>query len=148
MGLETIFGDMTSSIESTNPGAGEYLLLTLFVSGLTFVGELGLLIVILFLFLIVPVISSILFLLLSIIARLFQIGEEKKWKEITTKVIIYISMSLEALLSIYIAILSFTGFDLLYIPIYLMLITHIVSLVINIINLVITNKNKIIQNRR
>ena len=131
---KTIFGNM-SSIDGTNPGAGEFLLISLFVGGLTFLGELGLLIMTIFIYFLIPVGTNILLLIINAIARLFQIGKYKNWKNITTKVLLYFSIFLQGVLNIYLLFLSFSGFDLIYVVIYLMLIVNVMGFIKTINNL-------------
>ena len=132
---KTILGDMTSSIDGNNPGSGEFFMVSLFVSGLTFLGELGLLIIVAFMFFIIPVGANIVLLIINTIARLFQIGEYRNWKNITTKVLLYLSTILQGILNVYLLFLCFSGFDLLYIVIYFMLIVNMFGFIKNIINL-------------
>jgi len=132
---KTILGEMTSSIDGNNPGAGGLLILSLFVSGLTFLGEIALLIIVAFMFFIIPVGANIVLLIINTIARLFQIGEYRNWKNITTKVLLYLSTILQGILNVYLLFLCFSGFDLLYIVIYFMLIVNIFGFIKNIINL-------------
>jgi len=132
---KTIFGEMTSPVEGNTPGAGELFLLSLVVSGLTFLGELGLLVLVAFLYFVIPVGANILSLIINIIARVFQIGEHRNWKNITTKVLLYSSTVLQGILNVYLLFLSFLGFDLIYVLIYLILIVNIFGFIKNIINL-------------
>lgn len=81
--------------ETDNPGAGWYLL---FAGGTSTLVDIASEIVVL---IIILIISSIILLLITIsqfIARLSQIGNEKKWKNSTSKIFIYITIVLQVLL--------------------------------------------------
>lgn len=86
------------------------------------------------------IVVNLLTLIISLIARLFQRGESKNWKNIITKVLLYISIVLQGILSIYILFLCFTGWGLVYVTIYLMLIINIFGVVKNIFNIIKSKK--------
>lgn len=132
---KTIWGRMTSTVDGNYTGAGGYMFVSLFVSGLAFLDELTVLILVAFICFVIPVGVNIFILIINIIARLFQIGTNKNWKNITSKVLLYFSVVLQGILNIYLLFLSFSGFGLLYIVIYLMLMINIFGFVKNIINL-------------
>lgn len=62
--------------------------------------------------LIIPCGVLLLKLVLMVIARLFQIGNQKKWKNIVSKVFIYISLVLMIFLGIYILLLFINTLNL------------------------------------
>ena len=130
----TVWSTMTEGVDGDTPGGGELILISAFVSGMTFLGELTIIIIIIAMFLVIPVVVNSLALIINLIARLFQIGESKNWKNITTKVLLYVSIVLQGLLSIYILFLCFTGCGLVYITVYLMLIINVFGVVKNILN--------------
>lgn len=126
---KTVWGKMMSDVDGTYPGAGEWTLISLAVSGATALAEIGALIMIMFAFFLIPVGSNVVFLIISIIARLFQIGKNKKWKDTTAKVLLIFSFILHGIFNIYLLILAFTGFVRLFIFVYLMLIINVYGLI-------------------
>ena len=84
----------------------------------------------------VPVLIILIALVLQIIARLFQIGQPKEWKDITTKVLAWLSIIPFIVLCIYIISL------IVDIKIYMHIIPIIVSIatIFIISNNLITNK--------
>ena len=134
MMTRTVWADMTEGIDGDTPGGGELFLISAFVSGLTLVGELTLVLIIIVAYLVIPVLGNAFILINNLIARLFQVGQCKKWKNTVTKILLYISIVLQGILGVYILLLCFTGFGLVYIAIYLMLIINVFGFVKSIIN--------------
>lgn len=133
---KTTVDELISNVDGNNPGAGEFMLISLLVGGgLTFLGEVGLLLMTAFCYLVIPVCTNGIISIINIVSRLFQIGIDKNWKNITTKVLLYIATILQGILSVYLLILSFTGFGLIYILIYLMLAINVYVFVKHILNL-------------
>lgn len=138
----TVWATMTEGVDGDTPGGGELILISAVISGMTFLGELTLVIIIIVMFLVIPIVVNLLTLIISLIARLFQIGESKNWKNMTTKVLLYVSIVLQGLLSIYILVLCFTGYGLVYITVYLMLTINVYGVVKNILNNINGKKNQ------
>lgn len=132
---KTIWGKMTEGVGGDTPGSGELVLIASLISGLTFLGELAAFGVIIFAYFLIPFAANILTLVLNLIARLFQIGESREWKDVTTKALLYFSIVLQGLLNLYILFLCFTGYGLVYISVYLMLIINVFVFINNILNL-------------
>lgn len=128
-------GKMTEGVSGDTPGSGELVLIASLISGLTFLGELAALGVIIFAYFFIPFAANALTLVLNLIARLFQIGESREWKDVTTKALLYFSIVLQGLLNLYILFLCFTGYGLVYISVYLMLIINVFVFIKNILNL-------------
>lgn len=129
---ETIFGKM-AGVDPEFSGAGEYVLLTMFLGFFVFMGEASVLILIFFAAFLIPVCINFIILLLRIIGRLFQIGDAKKWKNITTIVFMIISFVIQLLLDIYLITVAFSGFSLNYIFIYVMILINLGSLILNLV---------------
>ena len=132
---KTIWGKMTEGVSGDTPGSGELVLIASLISGLAFFGELAALGVIIFAYFLIPFAANMLTLVLNLIARLFQIGESREWKDVTTKALLYFSIVLQGLLNLYILFLCFTGYGLVYISVYLMLIINVFVFIKNILNL-------------
>ena len=129
---KTIFSELTSSLDGNTPGSGELLFLSLFISTFTFLGELGIMLIVILLFFVVPVSSNSLLFFINIIARLFQIGENKRWKNIITKTLLVISLIIQGILLFYLLLLFFTGFSWIYLIIYLMFAFNVFAFIKNI----------------
>lgn len=132
---KTIWGEMTSNVDGNNPGDAEYMGLALFLSGLTFFGELGVILIFIFLIFLVPFFANSFFLIINTVSRLFQIGKTKKWKNTISKILLYSSTVLQGILNIYLLLLCFTGVGIIYILLYLMFIINVICFIKNIINL-------------
>ena len=132
---KTIWGRMTAGVSGDTPGSGELVLIASLISGLTFLGELTAIVIIIFAYILIPFAANALIMVFNLIARLFQIGESKEWKDVTTKALLYFSIVLQGILNIYILFLCFTGYGLAYIAVYLMLIINVFAFVKNIVNL-------------
>lgn len=78
------------------------------------------------LILIVPGLWLLVSIIMQIIARLFQIGEMRKWKDVTSKVFSYISLSLQILLFLYLILIFISTFNIL-------LLFSIISVVVGIV---------------
>lgn len=87
-----------NQLGSDNPGSGWYLLVA---GGTSLFAEAGIILSYFIIFIVVVGIPAFILFLVIIfqgIARVFQIGTEKKWKNITSKVFTYISSVLLVLL--------------------------------------------------
>ena len=105
------------------------------ISGLTFLGELTAIVIIIFAYFLIPFAANALIMVFNLIARLFQIGKNKEWKDVTTKALLIFAIVLQGILNLYILFLCFTGYGLAYIAVYLMLIINVFAFVKNIVNL-------------
>ena len=94
-----------------------------------------------------PIIANMIMCMLSIVARIFQIGTEKRWKNITTKVLLIISIVLQGLLSVYVLFLgiAFSKYDSLAFDLYAISFVNIVAVVKSILNFR-NKKNKALEN--
>lgn len=83
-----------------------------------------------------PIIANMIMCMLSIVARLFQIGMEKRWKNITTKVLLIISIVLQVILSVYVLSMgiTFSKFDALAFDMYAISFVNIVAVVKGILS--------------
>lgn len=103
------------------------------ISGLTFLGELIAITIIIFTYFLILFAANAFTLVINLIARLFQIGESREWKDVITKALLILSIVLQGILNIYILFLCFTGYGLVYISIYLMLIINVFAFIKNIL---------------
>ena len=115
------------------PGGGYIAAFGFFLGLFTLLAELAILAFILYLFAYIPTYVCGIILVINIIARLFQIGTSKKWKNIVTKIFLFISIIIEGLLCIYLTFLSVTGFTVVYLIIYAMLFINLFAFVKNIL---------------
>lgn len=146
---KTIWGKMTEGVSGDTPGSGELVLIASLISGLAFFGELAAFGVIIFAYFLIPFAANMLTLVFNLIARLFQIGESREWKDVTTKALLYFSIILQGLLNLYILFLCFTGYGLVYISVYLMLIINVFAFIKNILSMrkcKIQNQTNVIYN--
>jgi hypothetical protein len=132
---KTIWGRMTAGVSGDTPGSGELVLIASLISGLTFLGELTAIVIIIFAYFLIPFAANALIMVFNLIARLFQIGKNKEWKDVTTKALLIFAIVLQGILNLYILFLCFTGYGLAYIAVYLMLIINVFAFVKNIVNL-------------
>lgn len=132
---KTVWGTMTEGVDGDTPGSGELVIIASIISGFAFLGELTAFFIIILAYLGIPVFVNALILLINFIARLFQIGDSKEWKDVTTKALLYFSIVLQGLLNLYILFLCFTGYGLAYIAIYLMLIINVFAFIKNILSM-------------
>ena len=128
-GTKTIWSHLTSNVSANNPGSGEYALISLFITGTALGMELFFYLAILYLFVLVPIAENVFVLFLSVIARLFQIGKERRWKDIVTKVLLIISVIFQGMLCVYSLILAFTGFSLFFIIHYFVTLINILAFI-------------------
>lgn len=140
---DTVFDKMMSGVDSNNPGAGAWALWSLIIGGFALIGEFGLLLIFFITILIVPACTHGICLILNGISRLFQIGMDKRWKKIITKVLLYISTILQGLLCICLGLSAITGFSLIYIILYLILAANIYVFVQYISNLKLIKKENL-----
>ena len=77
------------------PGAGEYLLIG---GTAALIADFSVAIYCMLTLIIIPVFAFLIMLVLQIIARLFQIGAQERWKCITSKILTYIAIVLQILL--------------------------------------------------
>lgn len=132
---KTVFNKLFSSADVDNPGSGAQLLFSFFVSGFVAFGEFSLILLVILMFVLIPIFVNILLSLIGMIARLFLIGKYKKWKTIITKTLLYLLVVLQGILNVYLLILSFSGFGVIYVIVYLMLAINVFGFVKNIFNL-------------
>ena len=139
---KTIWGRMTAGVSGDTPGSGELVLIASLISGLTFVTiavdvriSITAIVIIIFAYFLIPFAANALIMVFNLIARLFQIGKNKEWKDVTTKALLIFAIVLQGILNLYILFLCFTGYGLAYIAVYLMLIINVFAFVKNIVNL-------------
>ena len=132
---KTVWGTMIEGVDGDTPGSGELVIIASIISGFAFLGELTAFFITISAFFGIPVLANSLILIVNFIARLFQIGETKEWKDVTTKVWLYFSIVLQGLLNVYILFLCFTGYGLVYLLIYLMLIINVFAFIKNILSM-------------
>ena len=96
---------------------------------------------------VIPVGVNVVLLFNNIIARLFQIGENKNWKNIVTKTILFICIVFQGLLSAYILFLAiaFTGYTSQVYIMYAIFFVNAVGFVKGIVNM-INKKEKSVEN--
>ena len=114
-----VYDEVVNELGSDS-GVGE--LIGLPISAVT---EMGIVIVYGFI-LLIPSAMIFIIILLQIIARLMQLGNEKNWKNITSKILTYISMVIQIFLSI---ILLFYIFSNLKVNKILLMIAFIINVI-------------------
>ncbi len=106
--LSGTFESTVNSIDKSFPGAGEAFLIlggsSLF---LEFFGAVGIILLYCAIFLLIPFNANVIAFILILIGRLFQIGEEQKWKNTTSFVFAILSIVLQALLCLFLIIFGF-----------------------------------------
>jgi hypothetical protein len=86
-------------------------------------------------YLVIPLVVNLILLIINILARLFQIGKSREWKNVITKVLLYISFAIQGILCGFMVFITFTGFGWVYIALYVMLAINIYGFVKNIISI-------------
>lgn len=97
LATEQAVDELNSAVRDTT-GGGEYLLYFLIKGGFSLMADFTVGLAYLFTTLIIPSFILLAIILSQIIARLFQIKSEKKWKTITSKIFTYLSLILQFLL--------------------------------------------------
>lgn len=117
---------------SDNPGAGWYLLMAGGTAAILDVtaGIANLIIIIL-----IPSFMLFVIMISQCVARLVQIGEQKKWKDITSKIFTYISVVLQILLCLVLIFSLLSNLSFNRVLLFLALILNIACLVLFIKNL-------------
>ena len=136
-------------IESVNdskgtPGSGEYFLI---FGTLGILADLGLAFVILFLILGIPFFINGGIMLLQGIARIFQIGIEKNWKNIFSKILTIISIIMQIFLCILFLFCLISNLNISKILLFLSFAINVVSVVLFIkefIKISKTNKQEVL----
>lgn len=125
--------DEVKEAGSDNPGAGWYLLLA---GGTAAMADIAIGFATIFLIILIPGFMLFFIVISQGISRLVQIGEDKKWKNTTSKVFTYISIILQIFLSfVYIFnLLSNLKFNRLLLG--LALITNVANIVVAIKELI------------
>ena len=77
----------------------------LIITGIGLLVEMGLMLVLGIICYVIPVITNIVLLIINGIARLFQIGEYKKWKNNITIACLYIGIAVQVLMNLYLILL-------------------------------------------
>lgn len=133
------FIDNVNNSSKDDPGLGWYILLaggaSLAVDILT-----GFAIAILVVF--IPVGLQLGVVLLQVLARIFQTGNAKKWKNVTSQVLTIISILVQLLLCYVLILNIISNFDVSNILLFLALALNIASIVLFIKELVKSFKNK------
>lgn len=101
----TLFS-ITSSLFEESSEAG------LILFPISFLADFAAIFMYFFLIFIIPCLGLSISVIMQIIARLFQFGEIKKWKNITSKVFSYISLSLLILLFLYLILIFLSTFNI------------------------------------
>ena len=122
---------------SDNPGAGWYLLIA---GGTAAMAEFAAGIAKLIIVILIPSLMLFIIMISQCIARLVQIGEEKKWKDITSKVITYISIVLQILVCFVLIFNLLSNLSFNKILVFISLVLNIVCVVLFIKELVKTKK--------
>lgn len=133
---EGIVNDV-NQMGSDNPGAGWYLLI---FGGGSLITEFGIVLLYFIFVIVIPALILSLVILLQVIARLFQIGNEKEWKRTTSKVLTYISMSFQILLGLELLSMIFALNNIL---LAIALISSIVGVVLFIKELKVMGKQTV-----
>lgn len=79
-----------------------------------------------FLMFVIPSFIAIVIFVIQLVSRLFQIGSIKKWKNTVSKVLSYISISIQILLSIYLVLVFISTLNLLLLVSCSAIITSVV----------------------
>lgn len=110
-----------------NPGAGWYLL---FAGGVSFTTEFASAIAILLLILLIPcsILSAII--ISQCIARLAQIGVQKRWKDVIAKILTYISITLQIVLCLILLFLIISNLSCNKILLLFALIVNVICIVL------------------
>jgi len=125
--------------ESGDPGAGWLLLFTPF----SIVGDFALAALLLVCVVIFPLWCCGIMIILQAAARLFQIGQEKKWKDIIGKVLTVISIITQVVLCIVLAFCLICNLDISKLLLFVSIIIHITSVVLFIKEFIKMNKTNI-----
>jgi len=126
-----------------NPGTGEYLII---FGTLGLLADLAIIFVILILLLVVPFFTCVTVIIFQIIARLFQIGEEKKWKDIVSKVFTVLSIIVETIGCIVLICILISNLEVSKFLLFVSLVANIMVLVLFIREFIEMNKLKQIPN--
>ena len=110
-----------------NPGAGWYLLI---VGGIGLGADLAMGFILIFILLFIPFFMNIFIIASQGIARLFQIGLEKNWKNTVSKVFTVISIIIQTLLCLLLLLILLTNLEISKILLFLALALNITSIVI------------------
>lgn len=103
----------------------------------TFLVDFGMAIFYLIMLFIFPFGTLLLVLVLQIFARLLQIGQSKKWKNIISKIFVYTSLVLQILLCVYLFLIFISTLNLI---ILLAIVVIIINIVLFIKEVKIINK--------
>lgn len=114
---------------SDNPGAGWYLLIG---GGTAAMVDIAAGIANLIIIILIPSFMLFLIMISQCIARLVQIGQQKKWKDITSKIITYISIVLQIILCLLLIFNLLSNLSFNRILLFLALILNIACLVLSI----------------
>lgn len=126
-----------NNMEEGNPGSGWYLL---FAGGVALLGDFTILFFFVFLLIFVPFVMNFLIVIIQGVARLFQIGLEKKWKNIVGKVLTVISIIIEILLCIILLFIFISNVQVSKILLFLALTLNITTVVLFIREFINMNK--------
>lgn len=132
--------DEVNEMESDNPGGGWYFL---FAGGSAMMLDFAIGFFAIFFVFFVPAILYFIIVLSQIISRIVQIGENKKWKNITSKVFTYISVIFQVILCIILLICISSNFALNKILLSVVLILNIVCVILSFRELRQINKNTV-----
>lgn len=123
-----VLNEVNSSPDA--PGSGEYLMIAGSMAfGLDVIGVLGVMLVYAFILFIAPLVAEFLTILFILIARLVQIGDVKKSKNTASKVLIYIGIVFQALLSIWFLISIFMKLEVYNILLIINCILNIICII-------------------
>ena len=110
-----------------NPGSGWYLI---FAGGAALLSDLALGFLLVWYVIFVPFLLNLLITSLQGIARLFQIGVEKNWKNIVSKSLTIISIIIKIILCLLLLLVLFIGFQVSQIILFVSLCVNIVGVVL------------------
>lgn len=114
---------------SNTPGAGEYLLIA---GGVSLIADFAALFLLFCFIMLLPACMAAIISILQIVCRLIQIGEEKKWKNKTAKIMTYITGSIHILLSLLMLFLMFGNFIFNRIPLLIAFIANVLSAIFHL----------------
>lgn len=134
--------DEVNKAGGNTPGIGEYLLI---MGGFALMLDVSAGVLLLFITLINPSFILIAIILSQSISRLFQIGSEKKWKNINSKIFTYVSLVLQFLLCSRLLLLLRLDFIINNVPILIALFINIFCIIFFIYTLIRLKKYELCQ---
>jgi len=128
---------LTTKLFDENSHAGMILL------PMTIMLDFSLALIYLIFLLLIPAALRLIIVSLVIIARLFQIGHNKKWKDTTSKVFIYISFALQILLALYFILFFINTLNLILLLVVVGVVVEIILFIKEFKNIRVEENNQI-----